>query len=306
MLKMLNELRKIGSWTMNGFKVIFVACPLTEIKDVVHLKNAIESNFLEISEVSASGSVNALKVVNKSSKFIIGFRGDILVGGKQNRTLFTTIIIAPNSENIIPVSCVEAGRWSWKTRTMRQSLRVPQLMKMENLLMELSIPSRSELTRASVKHMIQSKTWKNVDLRMHNLGVISETSDIVEVVSKQVKGEVEINIPENANGVICVYDGKIIGGEIYFIPVDEEYLRATIIAAYFDYEYYKGTKKQISTGMKSIEEVFEALSKCTVEDKESLFAERVKILKSDKVAGYLTLYNGKPIYLEFTAPKLVL
>ena len=68
---------------------------------------------MEVVELDSDGSVPELKVVNKSSKMILILDGEELVGAKQNRIVNTTILIQRNTTIVIPVSCVEHGRWSY-------------------------------------------------------------------------------------------------------------------------------------------------------------------------------------------------
>lgn len=75
------------------------------------LGEALEMGLLEITEVSAGGSVPELKATNKGKEAVLILDGEEVIGAKQNRVLNTTILIGPESSIVIPVSCVERGRW---------------------------------------------------------------------------------------------------------------------------------------------------------------------------------------------------
>ena len=79
--------------------------------DYLLLDQAIERNFLEISEVSDAGSVPNLKVLNKGDKRVLLLDGEELVGAKQNRILNVSVMVPANDSIVVPVSCVESGRW---------------------------------------------------------------------------------------------------------------------------------------------------------------------------------------------------
>ncbi len=49
--------------------------------------------------------------------------GTELRGAKQNRMVNITIIVGKHSEAPIPVSCVEQGRWAYRSRGFTSSKR---------------------------------------------------------------------------------------------------------------------------------------------------------------------------------------
>ncbi len=83
--------------------------------DFLTLDEALLTDWLGITEVTEEGSVRELKVINRSDKKILLLDGEELVGARQNRVLNVTILIGPRSETIVPVSCVEEGRWNYRT-----------------------------------------------------------------------------------------------------------------------------------------------------------------------------------------------
>ncbi len=87
----------------------------------VTLDHALKDNHVTIEELSDSGSVPELLFKNLSQEDVLLVEGDHLVGAKQNRTLNSTILAAAQSELVIPVSCVEQGRWSFRSRNFDYS-----------------------------------------------------------------------------------------------------------------------------------------------------------------------------------------
>src|SRR5512137_2174245 len=81
----------------------------------------IGSGTVTVEEVSEAGSVPDLLVENKGDVRVLFLEGEELVGAKQNRILNTSVLIAAHSRVKIPVSCVEAGRWRYRSRLFGSS-----------------------------------------------------------------------------------------------------------------------------------------------------------------------------------------
>jgi len=52
-------------------------------------------------------------VVNDLDNDVIILEGEPLIGAKQNRTVNITLLIGSKKTVIVPVSCVEQGRWRY-------------------------------------------------------------------------------------------------------------------------------------------------------------------------------------------------
>ncbi len=82
---------------------------------------ALADESVVVEEISESGSVPDLLVENRSDQRVLFIEGEELVGAKQNRILNTSILVAANSKVKIPVSCVEQGRWGYRSRRFGSS-----------------------------------------------------------------------------------------------------------------------------------------------------------------------------------------
>lgn len=75
------------------------------------LAAALRAGTLHVTEISAGGSVPELKVINQGARGVLMLDGEELVGAKQNRVLNSAVLVREQSSLVVPVSCVEAGRW---------------------------------------------------------------------------------------------------------------------------------------------------------------------------------------------------
>lgn len=91
--------------------------------DWLALDEAIAAGTLEVTEVSEGGSVPTLRVVNRGDRAVFLLDGEELAGAKQNRILNTSVLIAAGQTITIPVSCVEQGRWAYRSRAFASAER---------------------------------------------------------------------------------------------------------------------------------------------------------------------------------------
>ena len=79
-------------------------------------ENLMKKGLLSFTEVSESGSVGHLLAHNTSSQKALLIEGEELRGAKQNRTINTTVLLKEQSKTVIPVTCTERDRWSYRHR----------------------------------------------------------------------------------------------------------------------------------------------------------------------------------------------
>ena len=80
--------------------------------DYLTLDEALARGDVRVTETSDAGDVPELLFENLGEKSVLLLDGEELVGAKQNRVLNLTILAPAKRTITIPVSCVEAGRWS--------------------------------------------------------------------------------------------------------------------------------------------------------------------------------------------------
>ncbi len=129
--------------------------------DYLLLDEALGLELLTVTEVSGAGSVPELRVENKAERPVLILDGEELVGAKQNRVVNTTLLIAAASTTVIPVSCVEEGRWSYDTPSFRSERRMMnadlRAMKAGQVHASLKRSSGYRSNQAALWHEISDK-----------------------------------------------------------------------------------------------------------------------------------------------------
>ena len=178
----------------------------------------IDSGAVTVEEVSEGGSVPNLLVENKGDVRILFIEGEELVGAKQNRVLNTSVLIAAKSKVKIPVSCVEQGRWSYKSRHFGSS-ESHSSSKLRWFLKTLV----SDSLRRSGSHVSdQGKVWAEVGRQQALLGSSSRThamSDTFEAYKGRVaEFQDKLKYVEGATGVAVAIGKKIVAVDLFDKP----------------------------------------------------------------------------------------
>ena len=71
---------------------------------------ALASGAARITEVG-SGRVDRLRIHNLGDRLLFGMSGELIMGGRQDRVLNSSVLIAPGQSSNVSVSCVEQHRW---------------------------------------------------------------------------------------------------------------------------------------------------------------------------------------------------
>jgi hypothetical protein len=201
--------------------------------EFITLDEALAQRTLVITEISESGRVPELKVVNNSRQKILLLDGEELVGAKQNRVLNVTILLAPNSETLIPVSCIEQGRWSYASkefssanRTMSADLRKKKTQSVHNRVRETGSFASD-----------QGEIWEEINLKFERSHVppspTMALSDLFEAKRETSEDYLKNFSPlDNQIGLAVFIDCNIAGVEFLGRHDTFQLLYRKIIASY--------------------------------------------------------------------------
>ena len=234
-----------GPYTHGNLEIFLIHGPerIASAREMLTLQEALEQKMVVVHE---TGDVNELAIENLSDDIDVFVQsGDIVQGGKQDRTITMDLVLAPNSGKVPLASfCVEAGRW-----TARDGNAVGSFDSSRNALSTL------ELKRAVKLASDQSAVWEEVAAAQsklaENLGESgirdgrSASSLELTLESDKVRGSVEpyvqalaglIEDKDDVVGFAFAINGSINSADIYgshtlFARLWPKLLRASSVEA---------------------------------------------------------------------------
>ena len=227
-MKMFEVDVELGDEVMIGALSVF---PLTGVREsgpaYLTGPEAFEVGVIQVSELDPP-EVPSLAIFNLALVPILLVEGEMLVGGDQNRTMNVTVLCPPQVRTVVPVACVEAGRWG-KRRTVSDSskhapgsLRAAKTAKLE--------PRSDDFSR---RPSDQGLIWNEVQRQSMAHDVFSETSaldDVQEEIEERMAPELEkIRSVPGQIGVICTIGEQVVGLDLFDKPSTlERYLRSIV------------------------------------------------------------------------------
>jgi hypothetical protein len=196
------------------------------------LEEAITQGLARVCELSDAGSVPELRFENNADKPVLLLDGEELIGAKQNRVLNLTILAPEKQTIVIPVSCVEAGRWRMET---------PDFMAAAHVMYSRARAARSEQVtesmRASGTHSSdQVGVWDELAAKALRLGADSPTGAMAAIYERHALSIEEyvraFHWADGQAGVLFAVDCRPLGLDLFDHPSTMRRLFPKLVRSY--------------------------------------------------------------------------
>jgi hypothetical protein len=212
---------------VGGVSVFPLIGTRTESPPYITGPEAFEAGLIEVNELDPP-EVPSLLVTNLADVPILLVEGEMLVGGDQNRTMNVTVLCPPQSTIVVPVSCVEAGRWGARRAMSTSSRHAPgSLRSVKTAMLEPLAGTPSD------RRSDQGRVWEEVSRQSEVHGLYSETAALDDV-----QEEFELRIAEDLDrmtpgpeqiGVVCAIGDDVVGLDLFDKPTTlARYLRGIV------------------------------------------------------------------------------
>ena len=200
--------------------------------DYAILDEALALGTIAIEETSEDGRVPELKVLNHGEKAVLLLDGEELIGAKQNRVLNLSILVPPQSSRTIPVSCVEAGRWSRSSARFSSAPRAHYAEGRREKMQQVTASLRSSGARTSDQRAV----WAGIEEKMSRLGSRSRTaamSAMYEDLQQPLEDFVSaFQAMDGQVGAMFLVNGRPGGVELFDAPATWKKLSPKLVRSY--------------------------------------------------------------------------
>lgn len=183
-------------------------------------------------EISKDGRVNELLLENGASLPLFLLDGEELLGAKQNRIVNLSLLIPAFSKRIIPVSCVEEGRWRYESDEFFSSDRAFFASGRARKCADVS----DSLSNSGSRSADQGAVWADVTSALFDHSVTSRTCAVSAVYEQKKESLDQIDGQFHAGdghvGGVFLLDGVIRGVELFDATATWKTLMPKVLRCY--------------------------------------------------------------------------
>jgi hypothetical protein len=178
-----------------------------------------------------------------------------LIGAKQNRVVNLSVMLAPESVTVIPVSCVERGRWQFLSPHFAHGASADSPLRAM-----MCAGTTESLERTGKVHVDQEAVWDHVETMLGRAAAYSPTRAyhaLYENWQQELADyETQLRVPDEACGVAVAIDGLLEAVDLFDKPSTLHQLwprlvRSYIVAALCP-EPPRGTKTDVRDFMECV------------------------------------------------------
>jgi len=169
-----------------------------------------------------SAEVPTLVADNPTDRLALLVAGETVVGGRQNRVLNVSVLIVAKGKVLVPVSCVEQGRWRESGDFQRgSSFATRRVRRAKTATVGDSVRHRG------AKYADQGAVWDMVGSELNRLHAFSESSALsaadnhIESDGRLARAIDELDtfgpLPGQC-GVVVAHGSRVVSAEVFATP----------------------------------------------------------------------------------------
>jgi hypothetical protein len=215
LLETLRNVKICGHQQSNSLDIFHLQWPVDDGPAYVTLDEALNAKWIDVSESTETGQVSQIKIINHSEHMIFLMAGEQLVGCKQNRVLNSSIMIPPKADMPLPVTCVERGRWGYRSRAF-SSEGTASYYRLRAMMSGHTYKSYRSTGRPISD---QQEVWSEVSRKLDAMRSPSG-SDAMQDAYRNYKEklrelEEQLLAPSDCNAAVFVVAGVIVGSDFF-------------------------------------------------------------------------------------------
>lgn len=266
------------------------------------LDEALAQAQVRITEVSEQGRVPELLVSNDAAVEVLLLDGEELVGAKQNRVLNLTILVGPKQTLVVPVSCVEQGRWGWRSRDFQAADRTLFARARAEKMAQVSAS-----LRAGERCADQGAVWDSVAERAAALRVHAPTGAMADAY-EQRRERLEdftrrLEAQPHQVGAAYAVDGEIVGLELLDAPAAFGKLHAKLLRSYALDAIASAEPDTQPVAPEAVQAFIERIRAARVSEYPALGVGHDLRLEGDGLVGGALAAHGRIVHLSAFAAK---